>query len=121
MRRAAGQQADAGQAADALLAVPPWVSPPHLEYATLTKWTTDQNPWSPHHIDQSRSHGGATVFTGTRIPLDALFRFIVDGATLDEFLTSYPDITREQAITVLSLAHRALAASPGMDSLEAAE
>ncbi len=65
--------------------------------------------------------GGDAVFAGTRIPVDTLFRFIVDGATLDEFLTSYPDITRDQAIAVLRLAHRTLITSTGKNELEAAE
>jgi uncharacterized protein (DUF433 family) len=48
--------------------------------------------------------GGARVFAGTRIPIRILFEFIEDGAPLDEFLTSYPDITREHAVAVLELA-----------------
>jgi uncharacterized protein (DUF433 family) len=37
---------------------------------------------------------GAPVFAGTRIPVKTLFEFLEDGAPLDEFLTSFPDVTR---------------------------
>lgn len=47
---------------------------------------------------------GTPVFAGTRIPVKILFDFLEDGATLDEFLTSYPDITRQHAVAVLELA-----------------
>lgn len=47
---------------------------------------------------------GQPVFAGTRIPVRILFEFLEDGAPLGEFLTSYPDITREHAIAVLELA-----------------
>lgn len=50
--------------------------------------------------------GGAPVFAGTRIPVQILFDFLEHGAPLDEFLTSYPDVSREHAVAVLELAKR---------------
>ena len=48
--------------------------------------------------------GGMPVFAGTRVPVQTLFDFIEDGASLDEFLTSFPNVTREHAVAVLELA-----------------
>ena len=45
--------------------------------------------------------GGRLVFSGTRVPVDALWSNLGSGATLDEFLDWFPTVTREQAETVL--------------------
>jgi uncharacterized protein (DUF433 family) len=55
--------------------------------------------------------GGKPCFAGTRIPVHILFDFIEDGAPLGEFLTSYPDVSREHAIVVLELAKKSAIAS----------
>lgn len=47
---------------------------------------------------------GATVFSGTRVPVAALLDNIEVGLTLDEFLDNFPTVTREQAIQVLEFA-----------------
>ena len=47
---------------------------------------------------------GAPVFTGTRVPVQALFDYIEGGDPLDEFLDDFPDVSREHAIAVLELA-----------------
>jgi uncharacterized protein (DUF433 family) len=65
--------------------------------------------------------GGAPVFAGTRIPVRILFEVLADGAPLDEFLTSYPDITREHAVAVLELAKRSAIAGANKPAAEAAE
>ena len=44
---------------------------------------------------------GATVFAGTRVPVDILFEYLEAGDTLDEFLDQFPTVSREQAIGVL--------------------
>ncbi len=50
---------------------------------------------------------GATVFTGTRVPVDTLFEYLEAGDTLDEFLRQFPTVTRTQAVAVLHAAkHR---------------
>lgn len=53
---------------------------------------------------------GAWVFKITRVPVRALSENIEDGATLNEFLTWFPGVTREQVEAVLVHAERGLAA-----------
>lgn len=38
---------------------------------------------------------GTPVFVGTRVPVQALFDYLEEGGTIDEFLDSFP--TRDQA------------------------
>jgi uncharacterized protein (DUF433 family) len=52
---------------------------------------------------------GAWVFTGTRVPVHALFENLEGGSSIDEFLTWFPGVTREQVIAVLAHAQRSLA------------
>jgi uncharacterized protein (DUF433 family) len=52
--------------------------------------------------------GGEPVFTGTRVPVQALFDYIEGGDPLSDFLTDFPDVSREHAIAVLRLAHQAV-------------
>ena len=49
---------------------------------------------------------GATVFAGTRVPVETLFDYLEAGDTLDEFLRQFPTVTRSQAIAVLEWAKR---------------
>ena len=44
---------------------------------------------------------GAWVFRGTRVPVAALFENLRDGATVDDFLTWFPGVTRAQIEAVL--------------------
>ena len=55
--------------------------------------------------------GGTPVFVGTRVPLQNLIDYLEAGDTLDDFLDSFPSVTREQAIAALELAREALEAS----------
>ena len=55
--------------------------------------------------------GGTTVFIGTRVPLQNLIDYLEAGDSLDDFLDSFPTVTREQAIAALELAREALEAS----------
>jgi uncharacterized protein (DUF433 family) len=50
---------------------------------------------------------GAPIFTGTRVPVQALFDYIEGGDPLDEFLLDFPNVSREHAIAVLELARQA--------------
>jgi len=52
--------------------------------------------------------GGKPVFSGTRVPLDALWNNLADGATVDEFLEWFPGVTRQQAEAVMQHAFRTL-------------
>lgn len=47
---------------------------------------------------------GAPCFTGSRVPVRALFDYIEAGESVDSFLEGFPPITREQAIAVLQVA-----------------
>ena len=55
--------------------------------------------------------GGTPVFVGTRVPLQNLMDCLEAGDSLDDFLASFPSVTREQAIAALELAREALEAS----------
>jgi uncharacterized protein (DUF433 family) len=47
---------------------------------------------------------GASVFAGTRVPVDAMFEYLEAGETLEEFLAQFPTVTRRQALDVLEMA-----------------
>ncbi|HEV7692036.1 MAG TPA: DUF433 domain-containing protein [Hyphomonadaceae bacterium] len=47
---------------------------------------------------------GAPVFAGTRVPVQTLLDYIEGGETLDDFLTGFPSVTRDQAIAFLEQA-----------------
>lgn len=44
---------------------------------------------------------GAWVFRGTRVPVAALFENLEGGASVDDFLSWFPGVTREQVASVL--------------------
>jgi uncharacterized protein (DUF433 family) len=48
--------------------------------------------------------GGTPCFKGTRVPVSSLFDHLEQNYSLDEFLTDFPTVQREQAIAVLELA-----------------
>jgi len=52
---------------------------------------------------------GAWVFRGTRAPVQALFANLEDGARVDDFLSWFPGVTREQVEAVLKHAEKSLA------------
>ena len=45
--------------------------------------------------------GGTPVFKGTRVPVKALFDYLEDNYTLEEFLECFPSVTREMACRLL--------------------
>ena len=51
---------------------------------------------------------GAWVFTGTRVPVRALFENLESGASVNEFLEWFPGVEHEQVIAVLAHAERSL-------------
>ena len=53
---------------------------------------------------------GAWVFSGTRLPVRALFENLETGATLEQFLEWYQGVTRDQVLDVLHHAERSLTA-----------
>jgi uncharacterized protein (DUF433 family) len=50
--------------------------------------------------------GGTPVFVGTRVPVRSLYDYLEAGDSLDEFLESFPSVSREQAVAALELARR---------------
>jgi uncharacterized protein (DUF433 family) len=52
--------------------------------------------------------GGIPVFVGTRVPVQNLIDCLEAGDSLDEFLTSFPSVSREQAVSALEIAREAL-------------
>lgn len=52
--------------------------------------------------------GGVPVFVGTRVPVKNLFDYFEAGDSLNDFLESFPSVTREQAVAALELARETL-------------
>ena len=57
--------------------------------------------------------GGTPVFSGTRVPVRILIEYLEAGDRLDDFLDSFPTVSRSQAIEVLERAKATLAGSSG--------
>ena len=52
--------------------------------------------------------GGTPVFTGTRVPVDALLSNLEAGVSLDEFLENFPTVSRQQALEVIEFSRATL-------------
>jgi len=52
--------------------------------------------------------GGIPVFVGTRVPVQNLIDCLEAGDSLDQFLDSFPSVTRDQAVAALEIAREAL-------------
>ena len=52
--------------------------------------------------------GGTPVFVGTRVPVDAMFDYLIAGDDLDRFLRHFPSVDRQQAIEALERSREAL-------------
>jgi len=52
--------------------------------------------------------GGTPVFRGTRVPIQNLFDYLEGGETLEDFLESFPTVSREAAIAALEEAKQLL-------------
>jgi uncharacterized protein (DUF433 family) len=55
---------------------------------------------------------GSWVFRGTRVPVTALFENLESGARLDDFLSWFPGVTREQVEMVLEHTLQSLKPDP---------
>lgn len=64
--------------------------------------------------------GGTPVFYNTRVPVKNLFDYLKGGDSLEEFLTDFPSVSREQALRVLSLAETIVTVQPPPAANEAA-
>jgi uncharacterized protein (DUF433 family) len=58
-------------------------------------------------VNPGRMHG-EPCFRGSRVPIQHLFDHLRAGDPLDEFLSGFPPVTREQAVAVIDLAARGL-------------
>ena len=63
--------------------------------------------YGPINIDPE-TMGGTPVFTGTRVPIQALFDYIETGETLNEFLENFPTVKKEFALRVLKMARKTI-------------
>ncbi|MEO8657572.1 MAG: DUF433 domain-containing protein [Bryobacteraceae bacterium] len=52
--------------------------------------------------------GGVPVFVGTRVPLRNLIDYLERNHTVEEFLDSFPTVSREQVVAALEAAHEAV-------------
>jgi len=47
--------------------------------------------------------GGTPVFTGTRVPVETLMDYLEAGDSINEFLSDFPTVSREQVIQALEM------------------
>jgi len=52
---------------------------------------------------------GTPVFSRTRVPVQTLFDYLMDGCTLLEFLDNFPTVSQEAALTVFAYAAQRVA------------
>jgi uncharacterized protein (DUF433 family) len=52
--------------------------------------------------------GGAPGFVGTRVPFRNLIDYLERNHSLDEFLDSFPTVSRKQAVAAFEAAHEAV-------------
>lgn len=57
--------------------------------------------------------GGTPVFVGTRVPVQALLDHVEEGDTMEQFLDSFPSVTREQVVAYLRQAGLSMRDEPG--------
>ena len=57
----------------------------------------------PITVDQDIM-SGTPVFSGTRVPIQTLFDYLMDGCELAEFLDNFPSVSKEAALTILAYA-----------------
>lgn len=62
----------------------------------MIEWST-----CPEVEQNAQKVSGAWIFRGTRVPVIALFENLEAGASIDEFLSWFPGVTKEQAEAVL--------------------
>jgi uncharacterized protein (DUF433 family) len=64
------------------------------EFASLRERVVWQDP---------ERMSGTPCFTGTRVPIKALFDYLEAGDSLNEFLDAFPGVSREQVLGALRL------------------
>jgi uncharacterized protein (DUF433 family) len=74
--------------------------------------TSPTDPFDPEVLESMKSKtplvqmqpdilGGMPVFKNTLVPIKRMFDYLLAGKTLEEFLSDYPDVSREAATGVL--------------------
>ena len=46
--------------------------------------------------------GGVPVFVGTRVPIQGLFDHLEAGESIDQFLSGFPSVKRDQVLSLLN-------------------
>lgn len=62
---------------------------------------------------------GTPVFYNTRVPVKNLFDYIKGGDGLEDFLTDFPSVKKDQALKILSYAEHILTFSSSMNETAA--
>jgi uncharacterized protein (DUF433 family) len=60
------------------------------------------------YTSNSEVCSGATVFAGTRVPVQSLFDHLEAGESIDDFLEGFRTVRREQVIALLEEARRGI-------------
>jgi uncharacterized protein (DUF433 family) len=55
--------------------------------------------------------GGAVVFAGTRVPVQTLIDYIKAGDSIDDFLSGFPTVSRNQVLAFLDAANEGILAA----------
>lgn len=79
---------------------------PGVSLCTPASWLYNR-PMDQIVVD-SNILGGIPVFVGTRVPVKTLFDYLEAGDSLDVFISSFPDVAREQALKVLEASKSSL-------------
>ncbi len=69
----------------------------------MMEWST-----CPEVEQNARKVSGVWIFRGTRVPVTALFENLEAGASIDDFLSWFPGVTKEQVEAVLEHTIRTL-------------
>ncbi len=56
--------------------------------------------------------GGTPVFSGTRVPIQTLWDYLLGGDSVDEFLKDFPSVSRQQALELMERARRKVSPVP---------
>lgn len=87
------------------------VCPPVRDYSgSDSSWQNIDTEWTAFRLYKAminqdpNIHHGATVFIGTRVPIQSLIHHLKAGESLDDFLEGFPSVSREQAIALLEFA-----------------
>jgi uncharacterized protein (DUF433 family) len=59
---------------------------------------------------------GALVFSRTRVPLKNLFDYLETGESIEDFLTDFPTVSKEQVAEVLKISEDLLFNALGTDA-----